>query len=1015
LHGRVNYTTTTTDNTDYFKFYNPSQSNLTIYLEANNTSGSNNGAFYFYAYRSNGNQIFYKPLTGLATGVRLDTIQINCLLQDTIYLRVIGSGCYSYKMDFLIGDAQPVAHINHSRMGNTFGFLADVKNTDQVTWKFGDGTTSNLRLPVKDFGIGSYQVVLEAKNSACNLTARDTFEIDVVGIEYFTPTRAGSADNVGFLNLRIFGGGLDTLADVTLTLGGTVLIPFQKGSPSRSELNLLFDLKDAPFGFYDVDIALSGGTSYSYPSALEVFQDKPGFDIVATVSGPSLVRTNQWNNYKLTVTNDRARLANSVVAVVVVPEGVETNIRDIILKRTGQLKIDEAAYANLTIPVDYFSGTYFDNKFNPKTDTMTVNYDSIYTYVDSLVGIKIDTLFDAPYRGTAYHLLIPMIAGEGSYNINFKVRSSSNGNRKIFAYAHPQNLRQNPVSGETLDWIHEGGMQAAALAEFAPNPALQAVGKSAGYVDIGSKVAFTEFFDWYYGVNNADADFYAEQSISLGAEVAGEFVPYGKKFESGRAQAKFTQNRMKNATKHIKLTEEIIMNSGLSPTMAGRLFKDLDYFRNFLEGAGKNLTQIQKQAQMDAIKQYFSKKGINLTTNQLNDLLFPDDVTTNKPKQIESKDQNSVTSFDPNEIYGPQGFGQNRYLKAGSAMPYVVTFENVDTALAPAQIVRVALQLDPTVFDVKRTTLGDVTIGENTYFFEANRQTFFRDIDLRPANNVIVRVNANVDTLTGSIEWLFTSLDPATMDVLTDPLGGFLPPNVTFPEGEGSVSFITYPLPSVTQSDTLACFADIYFDQNEPIVTGTWKNNIDETSPATSLSPTATIENGNVMVLGLNGSDNESGLESYWLHFKIGSGNWNTNPLPVLFGTEMRIEGTVGETYQFYIIGRDSTGNEEIKSPIAETTVTLMSQESTFDPSFSLYPNPANNVFYARPNGNFADVEVVIYSITGQAVFKSTEDFTAGTDREIKLPTLRQGAYIVNFTNKAGKTNVQKLLIVKAN
>lgn len=59
---------------------------------------------------------------------------------------------------------------------------------------------------------------------------------------------------------------------------------------------------------------------------------------------------------------------------------------------------------------------------------------------------------------------------------------------------------------------------------------------------------------------------------------------------------------------------------------------------------------------------------------------------------------------------------------------------------------------------------------------EADRQEFFQDIDLRPTQNLIVRVNAKIDTLTGIFEWQFTSLDPLTRQLTTDVDAGFLPP-----------------------------------------------------------------------------------------------------------------------------------------------------------------------------------------------------------------------------------------------
>jgi hypothetical protein len=103
---------------------------------------------------------------------------------------------------------------------------------------------------------------------------------------------------------------------------------------------------------------------------------------------------------------------------------------------------------------------------------------------------------------------VPFVNANSTFTVNFKVKSTSSQQFPITTYVWPYAYRKNPINDCTLGYIHDLGLQGAALAELAPNPALRAVGKSAGYVDIGSQVAFTEFFDWYYGVNNADAAFY---------------------------------------------------------------------------------------------------------------------------------------------------------------------------------------------------------------------------------------------------------------------------------------------------------------------------------------------------------------------------------------------------------------------------------------------------------------------------------------------------------------------------
>ena len=91
----------------------------------------------------------------------------------------------------------------------------------------------------------------------------------------------------------------------------------------------------------------------------------------------------------------------------------------------------------------------------------------------------------------------------------------------------------------------------------------------------------------------------------------------------------------------------------------------------------------------------------------------------------------SLTSFDPNAIYGNEGAGPERWVKNSEQLNYMITFENVDTAQAPAAVVRIVDTLDPNVFDLKHTSLGYVNVAGEFYRLEEDRYSFFRDIDLR--------------------------------------------------------------------------------------------------------------------------------------------------------------------------------------------------------------------------------------------------------------------------------------------
>jgi hypothetical protein len=90
---------------------------------------------------------------------------------------------------------------------------------------------------------------------------------------------------------------------------------------------------------------------------------------------------------------------------------------------------------------------------------------------------------------------------------------------------------------------------------------------------------------------------------------------------------------------------------------------------------------------------------------------------------------------------------------------------------------------------------------------------------MRPGVNILVGVDAALDTGTGIVTWKFTTLDPATHEFPEDPVDGFLPPNVTSPEGEGEMLFTVSLKPGFGIGTTVCNDASIVFDFNQPIVT----------------------------------------------------------------------------------------------------------------------------------------------------------------------------------------------------
>jgi hypothetical protein len=830
----------------------------------------------------------------------------------------------------------------------------------------------------------------------------------VDGVENYTPKSAGSENNLGIFTVRIFGGGLDSNLKFTLKKDGKTYSPFRMRSPRSTEATGSFNFKDVPIGVYDVEIKLPGGQVYTYPNGFDIYADSPGFNITTEIVAPSRVRTSRLNWYALRVHNNKGRIANGVQAFIVTSRGMQTTIKDVLYKRSGKLVIKGSTYDQLTIDPEAYRNLYYQGNFDPNRDTIEVDYDKIYSVFDSLVSFDIDSLFGEPFRGTVYPISIPYIKANGSHTINFQAATPANGDFKMVSYVLPWTVRQNPVSGETLDNIHELGLQGAALAEMSPNPALKAVGKSAGYVDIGSQVAFAEFFDWYYGTNVADDEFYARQGIALSAEVAGELIPYGNKADEALDQAKNAKRQLQRNTEHLNFDQDLILSGIKDPNIAKHMSDRLEFLKDNIAKYGDNLTRAEKEAIMNNLKQYTAKQGLRLTESEIENLLFP--------KDMNRKTVQSLASLDPNAIYGPNGPGPDHYIRRQHDMNYEVTFENVDTALAPAQIVRVNVALDTNKFDLRQTWLNSVRLGGKLYLFEDDRKEYFRDVDLRPAKNMIVRVNARTDTVKGTLYWEFLSLDPLTKNLISDVDEGFLPPNKISPEGEGAVSFSTRLKPAVQNRDTVGVFAAIYFDENEPILTNVWKNRVDEGRPVSQLNSSVAVSNDSVMTLSLTGNDAESGFQEYRLYVKKGDSAWSNNPYPLNAFTSTVLIGKPGETYAFYVEGRDSVGIWETKPRTAEATVRLTKPGPPVLPNATaVYPNPAKNSATVRVNtAQAGTLRINVTNISGQLVAAVDAQHSAGTaDYPVNTAGLESGVYFVEVLVNEEAFETMKLVILR--
>ena len=270
-----------------------------------------------------------------------------------------------------------------------------------------------------------------------------------------------------------------------------------------------------------------------------------------------------------------------------------------------------------------------------------------------------------------------------------------------------------------------------------------------------------------------------------------------------------------------------------------------------------------------------------------------------------------LRAFDPNDKYGAAGSGVRRYVQGTDRLIYDVVFENLPTATAPAQEVVVADQLDPKKVDLSTFTLGPITFGSRTVPVPPGRSQFATDVDLRPARDLILRINAGIDQATGLVTWRFLSLDPATMLPTEDALAGFLPPNKTSPEGQGEVLFFVRPRAGLPSRTEIRNRARIVFDTEAPIDTPYWLNTIDRTRPTSKVRKLAKTHRKTRFRVRWAGSDPKgAGVSTYNVYVSEDDGRYR----PWLLGTRKKtaiFRAHPGTRYRFHSLASDKVGNVE--------------------------------------------------------------------------------------------------------
>lgn len=201
---------------------------------------------------------------------------------------------------------------------------------------------------------------------------------------------------------------------------------------------------------------------------------------------------------------------------------------------------------------------------------------------------------------------------------------------------------------------------------------------------------------------------------------------------------------------------------------------------------------------------------------------------------------NSPQSFDPNEMVGPVGFGNEtteRFVTPGEWLSYTINFENKSSATAAAQQVFVDAQLSEHL-DWSTFEIGNVLFSNQTETGLMGKQRGKIRVD-RQNTNQKVQIEVTMNASTGKVRWDLRSYDPDTTDHWPASVyDGFLPPNDDNHSGEGSLTYRIKVKDDAPHNARIDAAAEIIFDTNDMIPTDpAWFNTVYAMAPTDDFEP----------------------------------------------------------------------------------------------------------------------------------------------------------------------------------
>ena len=199
----------------------------------------------------------------------------------------------------------------------------------------------------------------------------------------------------------------------------------------------------------------------------------------------------------------------------------------------------------------------------------------------------------------------------------------------------------------------------------------------------------------------------------------------------------------------------------------------------------------------------------------------------------DSEQDTPKKSCDPNEVNGPMGVGEARYVKPGQELTYTIYFENkAGFDIADAQEVKVTNPLSEWL-DWSTFEMREVAFNNQNDNSLDGLSGGTRDIKMNGTNKY-VRValgggsdGAGTIAETGVVHWYLRVYDPNGQFGWPNDLSGFLPSNDDTHRGEGHLTYRIKVREDAPANVVITNSASIVFDTNDPIETDpAWWNTV---------------------------------------------------------------------------------------------------------------------------------------------------------------------------------------------